>query len=310
MSAPFDLRPDVVHGVAETVAPGVRRVTCANPSPMTFTGTRSYVVGRGEVAVIDPGPDDPRHLGAILAALEPGEAVAAILVTHSHLDHSPGARRLAALTGAPVWGFGPHGAGMSGAMRELKAAGLDLGGGEGADRGFAPDRLMADGESVGGPGWRLTALHTPGHLSNHLAFALEGTGVLFTGDAAMGWTTTLVSPPEGDMAAQMATLRRLAAREGDRLYLPGHGHEVAAPAALVAHLIRHREMREAAILDALRRAGGGTAESLAAAVYRDTDPRLMPAAARNVLATLLGLMAEGRVECAGPLSARAEFRPG
>jgi len=309
MSPVFDLRPDVVHGVAEAVAPGVRRVTCANPSPMTFTGTRSYIVGRGEVAVIDPGPDDPAHLDAILAALGPGEEVAAILVTHSHLDHSPGARRLAARTGAAVLGFGPHGAGMSAAMRELSAAGLDLGGGEGADRGLAPDRLLADGESVAGPGWRLTALHTPGHLSNHLAFALDGTGVVFTGDAVMGWTTTLVSPPEGDMAAQMATLRRLAARGDDRLYLPGHGHEVGAPAPLLAHLVAHREARAAAILAALGAAGGGTAESLAAAVYRDTDPRLLPAAARNVLATLLGLLAEGRVDVAGPLSAGAEFRP-
>ncbi|MBK0399417.1 MBL fold metallo-hydrolase [Limibaculum sp. M0105] len=309
MSAIFDLRPDVVHGLAEPVAPGVRRVTCANPSPMTFTGTRSYIVGRGEVAVIDPGPDDPAHLDAILGALEPGEAVAAILVTHSHVDHSPGARRLAARTGAPVCAFGPHGAGMSAAMRELQAAGFDLGGGEGADRGFAPDRLLAEGESVTGPGWRLTALHTPGHLSNHLAFALEGTGTLFTGDAVMGWTTTLVSPPEGDMAAQMATLRRLAARGGDRLYLPGHGHEVTAPAPLLAHLIAHRAAREEAILAALGAAGGGTAKSLAAAVYHDTDPKLLPAAARNVLATLLGLLAEGRVDVAGPLSADAEFRP-
>lgn len=312
MSDPFDMRTEVVHGLAEPVAPGVRRVTCANPSPMTFTGTRSYIVGRGEVAVIDPGPDDPAHLDAILAALSPGETVAAILVTHSHLDHSPGARLLAARTGAEVLGFGPHGAGMSAAMRALmrdaQAGGLDLGGGEGADRAFAPDRCLGDGESVAGPGWRLTALHTPGHLSNHLAFALEGTGVLFTGDAAMGWATTLVSPPEGDMAAQVATLRRLAARP-DRLYLPGHGHAVTAPGALIAHLIRHRETRETAILAALAAAGGGTAESLAAAVYRDLDPRLLPAAARNVLATLLGLLAEGRVECPGPLSARAEFRP-
>jgi hydroxyacylglutathione hydrolase len=308
MAAPFDLRPDVRHGVAEPVAPGVRRVTCANPSPMTFTGTRSYIVGEGEVAVIDPGPDDPAHIDALLGALEPGEDVAAILVTHSHADHSPGARTLARRTGAPVLAFGAHGAGMSAAMADLSAAGFDLGGGEGADRDFAPDRLLTDGETVRGRGWRLAALHTPGHLSNHLSFALGDTGIVFTGDAVMGWTTTLVSPPEGDMAAQMATLRRMAGR-GNRLFLPGHGHEVSEPAVLIRHLIRHREAREAQILAALVEAGGGTAESLAARVYRDTDPRLLPAAARNVLATLLGLLAEGRVDCPGSLSAMAEFRP-
>lgn len=308
MTAPFDLRPETIYGRAETVAPGVRRVTCPNPSPMTFTGTRSYLVGEGRVAVIDPGPDDAAHLDAILAALGSGETVEAVLVTHSHVDHSPGARRLSGRTGAPVIGFGPHGAGMSAAMAALQAQGLDLGGGEGADTAFAPDRVLADGETVEGPGWQLTALHTPGHLSNHLSFLLEGTGTVFTGDAVMGWTTTLVSPPEGDMAAQMATLRRLAARD-DRLFLPGHGHEVRDPAPLLAHLIRHREEREAQILAALAASGGGTADGIARQVYRDIDPRLLAAAARNVLATLLGLLAEGRVDCPGPLSAEAEFRP-
>jgi hydroxyacylglutathione hydrolase len=305
---PFNRSPETAYGVAEQVAPGVRRVTCRNPSAMTFTGTRSYLVGHGNLALIDPGPADAAHLAAIAAALEPGERIGDIFVTHSHADHSPGARMMAEATGAPVHAFGPHGAGLSETMRRLKADGNALGGGEGGDRDFQPDRLLAEGETVARPagGWALTALHTPGHLSNHICLALEGAGVLFTGDTVMGWATTLVSPPEGDMAAFMTTLRRLAERPQDRLYLPGHGHPVTDPQGMLAFQIAHRQQRIDQILAALA-AGPADAAALASAIYTDVDPRLLPAARRNVLATLIGLMDEGRVVTRGGLSAEAVF---
>jgi hydroxyacylglutathione hydrolase len=273
---------------------------------MTFTGTRTYLVGEGEVAVIDPGPMDPAHLAAIRAALGPGERVAAILLTHTHEDHSPLARPLARLTGAPVLGFGPHGAGVSPAMAALAASGAPIGGGEGADRATVPDRCLADGETVAVAGWALTALWTPGHLSNHLAFALEGTGIVFSGDHVMGWATTLVSPPEGDLTAFMASLRRMQGR-ADRRYLPGHGAPVEDPAALVAHILAHREGREAQILAALAD-GPADPAALTARIYRDVDPRLHPAAARNVLAHLIDLSGRGLVRAEGGIAAAARFR--
>ena len=312
MKDPFDRNPDVIYGIAEVVAPGVRRVTCRNPSAMTFSGTRSYLVGHGDLALIDPGPADAEHLAAIAAALEPGERISHILVTHSHVDHSPGARAVAEATGAPVHAFGPHGAGLSETMRRLRADGVALGGGEGGDGGFQPDHLLAAGETVGSAsrddagGWALSALHSPGHLSNHICLTLEGTGILFTGDTVMGWATTLVSPPEGDMAAFMATLRRLAGRPGDRLYLPGHGHPVTDPAAMVTFQIAHREQRMAQILIRLA-VGPADAAELTRAIYTEADPVLLPAARRNVLATLIGLLDEGRVATRGPLSAVAVF---
>jgi len=303
MSDPLNRDPTVRHGVAETVAPGVRRVVAPNPSPMTFTGTASYLVGTRDLAVIDPGPDDPAHLAALRAAI--GAApVRAILVTHSHRDHSPAARPLAQATGAPVLAFGPHGAGMNARSRAL--AGADIGGGEGADAGFAPDRRLQDGQAAEGADWRLRAIHTPGHLSNHLSFALEGAGLLFTGDAAMGWASTLVSPPDGDMADCVASLRRLRAEGAARL-LPGHGHPVEDPARLLDWQIAHRQARETQILAALAD-GPADAAALAARLYAELDPALLPAAARNVLAHLLALTADGRAEAVGPLAAAATFR--
>lgn len=306
---PFDKDPAVRYGVAEAVVPGVRRVTASNPSPYTFTGTRSYLVGTGEVALIDPGPDDPRHVRALLAALGPGERIARVLATHSHQDHTGAVPAIVAATGAETIGFGPHGSGMSATMRRLAESGADLGGGEGGDRGFAPDRLLADGEAVEGDGWRLVALHTPGHLSNHLSFALEGTGIepgiLFTGDTVMGFATTLVSPPEGDMAAFMSSLERLAARD-DRLYLPGHGHPVREPQAMLAWQMDHRRQRFDQILAALK-AGPNDATGLARTIYTEVDPRLMPAAARNVLASLIGLADQGQVRPQGRIAADAVF---
>ncbi|MHA6345098.1 MBL fold metallo-hydrolase [Roseivivax sp. CAU 1761] len=293
-------RPD--PGRAEELEPGLRRILAPNPSPMTFRGTNTYLVGTRDLAVIDPGPDDPRHLAALLAALQPGQRIAAILVTHAHLDHSPLARALARHSGAPVYAFGGPRAGRSPRMAALAEAG-GLAGGEGVDAGFAPDIALPDGGRVAGEGWSLVAHHTPGHFGNHHCFAWEDR--LFTGDLVMGWASSLVSPPDGDMTDFMASLARLQARPWRR-FLPGHGAPVADPAARLEALRRHRLGREAAILAALAE-GPETAAGLAARLYRDTPPALLPAAARNVLAHLVDLAARGLATPPEPLSAGGRF---
>ena len=308
MQDPFNKDEMVTYGVAEAVAPGVRRITCENPSAYTFTGTQSYLVGTGSVALIDPGPEDARHIEAILAALGPDERISHILVTHSHRDHSPAARTVAAETGAPVWAFGPHGAGISPTMQALIESGAEIGGGEGGDHAFEPDRLLADGETLGDRegGWSLTALHTPGHLSNHLSFVLDGTGIVFTGDIVMSFATTLVSPPDGDMAAFMASLERLRTRD-DRMYLPGHGQPVTDPAGMLTYQIAHRARRFEQILAELVK-GPCDAATLTGRIYTEIDPRLLPAAARNVLASLIGLADQGRVTAADGIAVDSVFQ--
>ena len=290
-------------GQAEEVAPGVRRLLAPNPSPMTLHGTNTYLVGTTELAVIDPGPDDPRHLAAILAALQPGQRISHILVTHAHLDHSPLARPLSQATGAPVLAYGDAQAGRSAVMRELAAEGL-AGGGEGVDAAFQPDQILPDGGRVAGAGWQLEAIWTPGHFGNHHCFALDD--VLFTGDLVMGWASSLVSPPDGDLTDFMASCARLQRRQ-DRLYLPGHGAPVTDPAARIDWLIGHRRTREAAILDALTQ-GPATAEALAARIYTDTPAALLPAAARNVFAHLIDLTQKNKAAPEGPLSWSARFQ--
>ena len=282
MSIPF-LRDDPLpHGAVEHVLPLVRRIVCANPGPFTFRGTNTYLIGRGEVAVLDPGPEDAARLAAILRATE-GERITRILVSHTHRDHSPGAAALMAATGATSHGFGPH-------LTPHDA------GGEGGDHGFRPQVTLADGDVVEGSAWRVTALHTPGHCANHLCFALEtaeGAGVLFSADHVMSWSTTVVGPPDGDMADYMASLARIAARD-DRLYLPGHGPKLPDPGPFVAALAAHRLEREAKVLAALRRARRATATELVPAVYGpELDSRLMGGAARSLLAHLIKLAAEG-----------------
>lgn len=296
------------------VAPGVRRLTAPNPSPMTADGTQTYLVGEGAVAVVDPGPRNSAHQAAILRALAPGERIAAIFVTHAHRDHSEGVPALAEATGAEVYAFGVFGAASRPEFRALEG----LGGGEGADRAFAPDRILADGQSLespersgGAPIWTLTALHTPGHLGEHLCFALSGAAedVVFTGDHVMGWSTSMISPPDGDMAAFMTSLRKLAARRGgrgDRLFLPGHGAAITDPAARLSELIAHREAREATIEAALAE-GPLSAADLVGRVYADLDPRLNRAAARTALAHLIALSDAGRAHAKGPLSVDVIF---
>ena len=278
-------------GVETPLAEGLSVVTAPNASPMTFTGTQSYIFGGNDVAIIDPGPNDPAHLAALQKALR-GRRVSHVLVSHSHVDHSPLARAF----GAPVLGFGPSGAGMSDVMRRLGT----LDGGEGVDQDFQPDRRLVDGEIVRGNGWALEAVHTPGHMSNHLCFAWEGG--LLSGDHVMAWSTTLVSPPDGDLTQFMASLRKLQARD-DARYFPGHGPVLEDPQAMLAHQISHRLAREAQILEALP----DGIPAITAKVYKGLDGRLLPMAARNVFSHLIDLHQRGMVHCNGPISFGGRF---
>ncbi|WP_417525756.1 MBL fold metallo-hydrolase [Marinovum sp.] len=291
-----------VPGHAEMLAPGLRRLLAPNPSPMTFWGTNTYLLGEREVAVIDPGPDDPAHLEAILRALPAGSTLSHIIVTHAHLDHSPLARPLSEATGAKVYAFGPASAGRSAVMTALAETGL-TGGGEGIDRDFMPDEVLRDGDSLSTREWQLTALHTPGHMGNHICLAWGD--ALFSGDHVMGWASSLVSPPDGDLTDFMASCARLAARPWSRFY-PGHGAPVEDPSARLDWLITHRRAREAEILAALAR-GPSTAQALARQIYHDVPPALLPAAARNVFAHLVDLTGKNRVTPVSTLSFAGDF---
>lgn len=300
MLPPDDFDPPV--GVAENLAPGLRRIVAPNPSPMTYRGTNTYVLGTRALAVIDPGPAHPTHLQAILDSVQSDQHVSHVIVTHTHVDHSPLARPLADATNAPVLAFGHASAGRSDVMQQLAASGL-LGGGEGIDEDFACDQTLADGERIEGDGWALDVLHTPGHIGNHLSL---GWGrACFTADHVMGWASSLVSPPDGDLTDFMASCDKLRAQEWD-VFFPGHGAPVTDPAARLDWLIAHRKGREAAILEALS-SGTATAQEIALSIYTDTPPALLGAAARNVLAHLVDLMGKGAVAPIGPLHADAAF---
>lgn len=261
--------------------PRVRRLLAPNPSPFTFTGTWTHIVGQGAVAVIDPGPNLPAHVDGILAATA-GETIAAILVTHTHRDHSPGARLLAVATAAPIVGCTPLAPDDNGVR-----------GDESFDPDYRPDRVLSDGEQLEGEGWTLETLATPGHTSNHLCFALSEAGILFTGDHVMGWSTSIISPPNGDMGAYMASLERLLERD-DELYLPAHGPPIENPRNHVRALIAHRRQRERQILRQLEQ-GEGRVPAMVKAMYQEIDPGLHPAAARSVLAHLIDMRARGLV---------------
>ncbi|MCF3974602.1 MBL fold metallo-hydrolase [Paracoccus salsus] len=276
-----------------------RRILAPNPSPLTGPGTNSYLIGARNVAVIDPGPDDPAHIAAIAEAA--GDRISHIFVTHAHRDHSAGAARLSRLSGAPVLAFGDALSGRSPVMEGLAAQGL-VGGGEGLDMGFAPDRLLRDGESVETSEWCLTALHTPGHCGGHLCFLWKDT--LFSGDIVMGWSSTIISPPDGDLADYLKSLERIAGLDAQVL-LPAHGDAVVEPAIRLAELAAHRRFRTAQILAALRD-GPDDAAGLARRIYA-VPPHLLPAASRNVLAHLIALTTLGAIAPTGPLSADAQF---
>jgi len=281
--------PAIAYGRVEQVSPLVRRVLAHNPGPFTYTGTGTYIVGRqgagGKVAIVDPGPDDPAHVAALLAAVA-GETVSHVVVTHTHRDHSPAAPAVKASTGAVIAGCAP-----------LVLDDLGPRADAGFDRTYAPDLVLADGEHVAGPGWTLTALHTPGHTSNHLCFALAEERALFSGDHVMGWSTTVVAPPDGDMAAYMASLRRLLDRD-DAVYYPTHGAAVTEPQRLVRGLIGHRRQRENQILARLAD-GAATVPAMVATMYASVDPRLHPAAGLSVTAHLIDLRARGEVVADG-----------
>lgn len=294
-----DFRPE--PGSAEILAPGLRRILAPNPSPMTFRGTNTYLLGDKDLAIIDPGPSDQQHLEAILEAVT-GAQVSAILVTHAHEDHSPLARPLAHAVNAPVYAFSDAKGGRSAVMRDLAKSGL-LDGGEGVDEEFHPDICLADGDAVHGIDWTLRAIHTPGHFGNHLSFAWDD--VLFCGDLVMGWASSLVSPPDGDLTDFMATCRRLQT-ETWSVFHAGHGAPITAPHARLEWLIAHRLSREAAVLDALKD-GPATCAALAARIYSDTPAALLPAATRNVLAHLIDLHGKNTVAPMGALSAQTVF---
>ncbi|HEV7997418.1 MAG TPA: MBL fold metallo-hydrolase [Stellaceae bacterium] len=283
------------YGRLERVAPGIRRIVARNPGPFTFRGTGTYVVGDGEVAVIDPGPDLDEHVASLLAGLA-GEQITHILITHTHRDHSPAAAAVKAASGATTWGFGPHAGGRRG----------DPAVEEGGDWDFAPDVRVRDGDSIAGKGWRFEAVHTPGHTSNHLCFALPESGVLFSGDHVMGWSTSVIAPPDGDMSAYMASLDKLLGRR-DAVYWPTHGPAITEPQDHVRAFIAHRREREAGILECLD-AGAERVEAIVDKLYLGLEPGLRRAAGRSVHAHLLDLAARGIVDSDRPATIEAHYR--
>lgn len=289
------------HGVAVQVAEGVQRLTAPNPSPFTFHGTNTYIVGEKSVCVIDPGPDNDAHFDALLAALD-GRDVTHIAVSHTHRDHSPLARRLKQRTGAIVVAEGPHRPARPLFEGEVNPFA------ESSDSDFVPDLALVDGQTVEGDGWRLTAVHTPGHTANHAAFALEDTGILFSADHVMAWATSIVAPPDGAMSDYMASLDRLLARD-DRLYLPGHGGPVIDPRIFVGALRSHRHQRERAVLERIIQ-GDRFIPDMVKIIYATTDPRLHGAAALSVLAHIEDLVEKGLIRTDGPPRLSGEYRPG
>ncbi len=295
----FDRAFESPPGACVPVSGLVRRIVADNGGPFTFTGTCTYLVGHGEVAVIDPGPEDPAHLDAILGATS-GETVSSILVTHTHRDHSPGAVALAGATGAPIVGCGPHR--PSRTLAEAEAARLDASG----DRDYRPDRELAEGDAVTGRGFTLRALATPGHTANHLAFALEEEAALFSGDHVMAWSTSIVAPPDGAMSDYMASLQKLVGRE-DRVFWPGHGGPVADPQRWVRGLLTHRRQREAAILQRLE-VGDERIADIVPKLYPEIVPALRGAAALSVYAHLEDLVGRGLASADGMPSLDSRYR--
>lgn len=295
----FDRKFDLASGTVDEVATGIRRVLAPNPGPFTFTGTVSYIVGRGRVGIIDPGPDDPVHVAALLDAVR-GETVTHIVITHTHRDHSPAAAAVKAATGALTYAEGPHRAARP--LHASEANRLEAGG----DRDFQPDRRLAEGDVIEGDGWRLEAIMTPGHAANHTAYALAGTEYLFSGDHVMGWSTPVVAPPDGSMRDYMQSLEKLRMRP-EKIYLPGHGPAMRDGPRYVRHYITHRKTREASILRQLSKEAVDI-PALVQAIYVGLDPRLVRAAGLSVFAHLEDLVARGVVVTDGEPTIDGRYR--
>ena len=289
------------QAAAVTIAPVVQRLTAPNAGPFTFHGTNTYIVGDKSVCVIDPGPENEEHWQALITALD-GRQVTHIAVSHTHRDHSPLASRLKAATGAVTVAEGPHRPSRPLFDGEVNPFA------ESSDTDFIPDLALVDGQTVEGDGWRLTAVHTPGHTANHAAFALEDTGILFSADHVMAWATSIVAPPDGAMSDYMASLDRLLERS-DRLYLPGHGGPVTEPQAFVRALRTHRRLRERAVLERIRK-GDRLIGDMVKVIYATTDPRLHGAAALSVLAHIEDLVEKRLIATDGPPKLSGEYRPG
>lgn len=300
MLPPDDFDPPI--GVPEVLEPGLRRIVAPNPSPMTYRGTNTYLVGHTALAVVDPGPDIPAHLEAIMDAVSAQQCISHIIVTHTHLDHAPLAHPLANATGAPILAFGAATDGRSPAMQSLVNGGL-VGGGEGLDKSFVPDVRVSHGDLIRGADWQLDVIHTPGHLGNHICLGLGD--ACLTADHVMGWASSLVSPPDGDLTDFMTSCHKLRNRNW-RVFYPGHGAPVTDPAARLDWLTAHRLARETAILSALD-AGPATAAEIAETVYIDTSVALLPAATRNVLAHLIDLLNRSKIKACDPLTEHARF---
>jgi glyoxylase-like metal-dependent hydrolase (beta-lactamase superfamily II) len=285
MPVPFVKEIEFEYGEVDQVSPMIRRVIAQNPGPFTYKGTGTYIIGRGNVAIIDPGPLDDAHIAATLKAVE-GETVTHILVTHTHRDHSPAAAPVKEATGAPTYGYGPHGGDRKGVKVE-----------EGGDFDFMPDHVIKDGGVIEGDGWTFDAVHTPGHTSNHLCFALREENALFSGDHIMGWSTSIISPPDGDMADYMVSLRKLLDRD-DSVFWPTHGPPIRDTKPFVESFIQHRQRREDQILECIAD-GQDTIQAMVPIIYINARPQLHKAAARSVLAHLIHMKVEGKVTCDG-----------
>ncbi len=296
----FDTNFEPAHGEAVTVGPNVQRITAPNSGPLTFAGTNSYIVGTDTVAVIDPGPQIESHYQALETALQ-GRTVSHIFVSHTHKDHSPLAKRLAEQTGGVMVAEGRHRSARALHVGEVNPLA------ESSDMDFVPDIMAADGQVIAGDGWSLRTIHTPGHTANHASFALEGEDIVFSADHVMAWATSIVAPPDGSMSDFMISLNKMLERE-DRFYLPGHGGPVLEPAKFCRALRTHRKMREAAVLERLRK-GDRTIKDMVKVIYRDTDERLHTAAGLSLLAHLEDLVARDIVETDGTPSITGSYIP-
>ncbi len=293
---PFKKELEFQYGVSSKLSPRIRRVVAENPSAFTLHGTGTYIIGQGNVAVLDPGPLDEKHINAILKATE-GEAISHLLITHTHNDHSPGAALLKEATEAKTFGFGPHGSGKPGMKPE-----------EGGDMAFVPDIEVKDGDIIEGKDWTVKAIHTPGHLSNHICFELIEEKTLFSGDHVMGWSTSIVSPPDGDMTEYMASLEKLLTYDHE-IYWPTHGPAILDPHPFVKGLIAHRHDRMDQIRSCLQE-GPMNIPVLVKAMYTDIPDYLHPAAARSVYSHLIMMVEKGEILCDGDITERDTYSLG